>query len=77
MDLGTLPVKSDEVPLQYASLSTSLHVVLMRMRSYELRAELGYSSTAPQLTLEERKRLGVNVEQILRGEKEAAKAPSE
>ncbi|KAI0781496.1 DOPA-like domain-containing protein [Trametes elegans] len=58
LDLGTLPVRSDEVPLQYASL------------------KLGYSSTVPQLTLEERKRLGANVEQILRGEKEAAKAPS-
>ncbi|CDO71870.1 hypothetical protein BN946_scf184940.g17 [Trametes cinnabarina] len=39
--------------------------------------ELGYSSTAPKLTLEERKRLGANVEQILKGEKEAAKAPSD
>ncbi|KAL1947240.1 hypothetical protein VTO73DRAFT_14201 [Trametes versicolor] len=39
--------------------------------------KLGYSSTAPQLTLEERKRLGANVEHILKGEKEAAKAPSD
>ncbi|KAI0355081.1 hypothetical protein OH77DRAFT_1425143 [Trametes cingulata] len=59
LDLSTLPVRSDEVPLQYASL------------------KLGYSSTAPKLTLEERKRLGNNVEQILKGEKEAAKAPSD
>ncbi|KAL7282939.1 hypothetical protein PYCCODRAFT_1435754 [Trametes coccinea BRFM310] len=59
LDLSTLPVRSDEIPLQYASL------------------KLGYSSTAPQLTLEERKRLGANVEQILKGEKEAAKAPSD
>ncbi|KAI0713625.1 DOPA-like domain-containing protein [Earliella scabrosa] len=59
LDLSTLPVRSDEVPLQYPSL------------------KLGYSSTAPKLTLEERKRLGTNVEQILKGEKEAAKAPSD
>ncbi|KAI9059763.1 hypothetical protein FKP32DRAFT_1657251 [Trametes sanguinea] len=59
LDLSTLPVKSDEIPFQYASL------------------KLGYSSTAPKLTLEERKRLGANVEQILKGEKEAAKAPSD
>ncbi|KAI8999114.1 DOPA-like domain-containing protein [Trametes punicea] len=59
LDLSTLPVKSDEVPLQYASL------------------KLGYSSTAPKLSLEERKRLGANVERVLKGEKEAAKAPSD
>ena len=39
--------------------------------------ELGYSSTAPQLSLEDRKRIGTNVEHILKHEKEAAKAPSE
>ncbi|KAH9890522.1 DOPA-like domain-containing protein [Cubamyces lactineus] len=59
LDLSTLPVRSDEVPLQYASL------------------KLGYSSTATKLTLEERKRLGANVEHILKNEKEAAKAPSD
>ncbi|KAM5542763.1 hypothetical protein V8D89_003724 [Ganoderma adspersum] len=59
LDLTTLPLKSDDVPLQYPSL------------------KLGYSSTAPKLSLEERKRIGANVEQILRNEKEAAKAPSD
>nr|VWO95374.1 DNA topoisomerase 1 (EC (DNA topoisomerase I) [Ganoderma boninense] len=59
LDLSALPVKSDNVPLQYPSL------------------KLGYSSTAPKLSLEERKRIGGNVEQILRHEKEAAKAPSD
>ena len=39
--------------------------------------ELGYSSTAPKPSLEERKRIGANVEQILKNEKEAAKAPSD
>ncbi|KAI0648392.1 DOPA-like domain-containing protein [Trametes meyenii] len=58
LDLSTLPVKVEDVPLQYPSL------------------KLGYSSTAPQLSLEERKRLGANVEEILKREKEAAKAPS-
>lgn len=42
-----------------------------------IAVELGYSSTAPKLTLEERKRIGSNVEQLLKGEKEAAKAPSD
>ncbi|KAI0699665.1 DOPA-like domain-containing protein [Cytidiella melzeri] len=59
LDLATLPVKSEEIPLQYQSL------------------KLGYSSTAPGLTLEERKKLGAHVEIILKGEKEAAKAPSD
>ncbi|KAI0806801.1 DOPA-like domain-containing protein [Fomes fomentarius] len=59
LDLSTLPIKSEDIPLQYASL------------------KLGYSSTASKLTLEERKRIGSNVEQLLKGEKEAAKAPSD
>ncbi|ESK92867.1 dopa -dioxygenase [Moniliophthora roreri MCA 2997] len=36
---------------------------------------LGYSSKQPPLSLEMRKRLGANVENILKGEKEAARAP--
>ncbi|KAI0257758.1 DOPA-like domain-containing protein [Gloeopeniophorella convolvens] len=39
--------------------------------------KLGYSSEAPQMSLEARKRLGANVERILEGEKEAAKAPQD
>jgi len=37
--------------------------------------ELGYSVTDPTFTLEERRKLGANVEHILAGEKEAARAP--
>ncbi|TFK65713.1 hypothetical protein BDN72DRAFT_800868 [Pluteus cervinus] len=37
--------------------------------------KLGYSSTVPPLTLDERQKLGDNVEKILAGEKEAARAP--
>ncbi|KAG5642004.1 hypothetical protein DXG03_003809 [Asterophora parasitica] len=37
--------------------------------------KLGYSSQAPTFTLEERRRLGANVEKILQGEKLAARAP--
>ncbi len=37
--------------------------------------ELGYSSTAPTLSLEDRKKIGAHVEHILKSEKEAAKAP--
>ncbi|KII89409.1 hypothetical protein PLICRDRAFT_110062 [Plicaturopsis crispa FD-325 SS-3] len=39
--------------------------------------KLGYSSTAPDFTLEERRKLGANIERILRSEKEAARAPSD
>ncbi|KAK7049290.1 hypothetical protein VNI00_005891 [Paramarasmius palmivorus] len=57
LDLSTLPIKTDELPLQYPSLS------------------LGYSSKQPPLSPEIRKKLGANVENILKGEKEAARAP--
>lgn len=40
-----------------------------------LSIELGYSSTIPEFTLEERRKLGAEVEVILKGEKEAARAP--
>ncbi|KZT03468.1 uncharacterized protein LAESUDRAFT_814578 [Laetiporus sulphureus 93-53] len=59
LDLSTLPIRSDEIPLQYPSL------------------KLGHSSTAPTMSLEGRKKIGVRMEQILKGEKEAAKAPSD
>ncbi|KAH7890094.1 DOPA-like domain-containing protein [Phlebopus sp. FC_14] len=58
LDLSTLPIKSEEIPLQYPSL------------------KLGYSAPKPDFTLEDRRRIGSNVERILRGEKEAARAPS-
>ncbi|KAF8549461.1 hypothetical protein OG21DRAFT_1421234 [Imleria badia] len=38
--------------------------------------KLGYSAPEPDFTLEDRRRIGANVERILRGEKEAARAPS-
>ncbi|KAM6500980.1 DOPA 4,5-dioxygenase [Amanita muscaria] len=57
LNLATLPIKSDEIPLQYPSL------------------KLGYSSTAPKMSLEERRKLGDDIEAVLRGEKEAARAP--
>ncbi|KAI0062027.1 hypothetical protein BV25DRAFT_1907748 [Artomyces pyxidatus] len=59
LDLSTLPVKSEEIPLQYPSL------------------QLGYSSTAPTVPLEARKKLGAAIENRLRAEKEAAKAPQD
>ncbi|KAH0584547.1 hypothetical protein H2248_010078 [Termitomyces sp. 'cryptogamus'] len=55
LDLSTLPLRSDEIPLQYPSL------------------HLGYSSK-PQFSLEERRKLGVNIERLLEHEKEAARA---
>ncbi|KAH0830178.1 hypothetical protein J3R83DRAFT_1531 [Lanmaoa asiatica] len=38
--------------------------------------KLGYSAPEPDFTLDDRRRIGANVERILRGEKEAARAPS-
>ncbi|KAG0706491.1 DOPA-like domain-containing protein, partial [Suillus ampliporus] len=57
LDLSTLPVKSEEVPLQYPSL------------------KLGYSTPEPEYTLDQRRRIGASVEHILKGEKEATRAP--
>ena len=37
--------------------------------------ELGYAATKSDFTLDERRVLGANIEQILKGEKEAARAP--
>jgi len=37
--------------------------------------ELGYSSEAPKLSLEERRKAGAYLEERLKGEKDAAKAP--
>lgn len=37
--------------------------------------ELGYSTTVPPFTLDERRRLGEAIEKLLAGEKEAARAP--
>ncbi|KAG6827675.1 hypothetical protein H0H92_010806 [Tricholoma furcatifolium] len=57
LDLSALPLRDDEIPLQYPSL------------------KLGYSSKAPQFSLEERRKLGANIEYLLKDEKEAARAP--
>ncbi|THU91423.1 hypothetical protein K435DRAFT_727291 [Dendrothele bispora CBS 962.96] len=57
LDLSCLPLRREELPLQYPSL------------------KLGYSSTTPALSLEDRRRLGTNVENLLKAEKAAARAP--
>ncbi|KAJ4475596.1 DOPA-like domain-containing protein [Lentinula aciculospora] len=59
LDLSTLPLRSDEIPLQYPSL------------------RLGYSSASPPMSLDDRRRLGANVENLLKNEKGAARAPSD
>ncbi|CAA7260903.1 unnamed protein product [Cyclocybe aegerita] len=56
LDTSTLPVRTRDIPLQYASL------------------KLGYSAH-PSLTIDQRLKLGTNVERLLADEKEAAKAP--
>ncbi|KAG1799353.1 DOPA-like domain-containing protein [Suillus plorans] len=57
LDLSALPVKTEELPVQYPSL------------------KLGYSAPEPEFTLDQRRRIGANLERILKGEKEAARAP--
>ncbi|KAG8719558.1 hypothetical protein FRC09_010948 [Ceratobasidium sp. 395] len=59
LNLDTLPIRSDEIPLQYPLL------------------KLGYSSIITQPTIEQRKATGRKIEQALRGDKEAAPAPSD
>ncbi|THH32536.1 hypothetical protein EUX98_g1650 [Antrodiella citrinella] len=39
--------------------------------------QLGYSSTNPKISLEDRKKVGAHVEHVLRSEKEAARAPTD
>ena len=76
LDLSALPVKRETVPLQYPSLSPSSACFVSGISDTDHSAELGYSSEAPQLSLEARRRLGANVEKILEREVEAAKAPA-
>jgi len=56
LDLDTLPVRSEDIPLQYPTL------------------KLGYSGK-DSLTIPMRLKLGLNIEYLLQGEKEAARAP--
>lgn len=77
LDLSVLPLRSDEIPLQYASLSKAPLCSSRQIRSLMpwIKQELGYSTTTPDFTLDERRKLGANVEELLKGEKEAARAP--
>ncbi|KAG8746160.1 hypothetical protein FRC10_006026 [Ceratobasidium sp. 414] len=59
LDLDTLPIRIEEIPLQYPLL------------------KLGYSSIITPPTIEQRKAAGRKIEQTLRGEEEAAPAPSD
>ena len=74
LDLSTLPLKSEDIPLQYHSLSKS-YLKDLSIWTLILVTELGYSSTTPDFTLDERRKMGEKIEQILKGEKEAARAP--
>ena len=77
LDLSTLPVESESIPLQYPSLSQSQAPSISGTRTSDCFTELGYSSEKPPLSLEARKKLGATVERILEGEKEAARAPQD
>ncbi|KAJ3817891.1 DOPA-like domain-containing protein [Lentinula raphanica] len=57
LDLSNLPVRSENIPLQYTGL------------------RVGYSAETTSMNLEDRRRLGANVENILKNEKGAARAP--
>ncbi|KAI0093841.1 DOPA-like domain-containing protein [Irpex rosettiformis] len=73
-------VQDHEVRNAWIGPSFPLDLVTLPVRSEEIpfqysSLKLGYSSTAPGLSLEDRKKIGGHVEHILKGEKEAAKAP--
>lgn len=76
LDLSTLPVKAEEVPLQYPSLRKCNIIRHSHVKVWYF-AELGYSSIAPGISLEDRRKIGAKIENILKYEKEAAKAPSD
>lgn len=74
--------KDHEIRNAWIGPSFPLDLSTLPVRSAEVPLQyptlkLGYSSKAPTLSLEERKKLGAAVENILKHEKEAAKAPSD
>lgn len=73
LDTSVLPVRSNDIPSQYGSLSK---FVFDDRLFYKLTdfPELGYAAKS-SMTMEQRLKLGANVEHILSTEKEAAKAP--
>lgn len=75
LDLTKLPIRSEEIPLQYPSLSMSLTPSLQCAISDQAWTEVGYSSKVPYMNLEDRAALGANVEKVLLKEKDAARAP--
>jgi DOPA 4,5-dioxygenase len=74
LDLDTLPLRSEDLPLQYPSLSELSILPSAKLLKFILE-ELGYSSVTPPFTPEERRRLGDNIERLLAREKDAARAP--
>jgi hypothetical protein len=67
-------IRRGSVAVPQPQYVAQVHCLLHYLNS---NPELGYSSTAPGMTLEERKKLGAAVENILKNEKEAAKAPTD
>ncbi|GBE82804.1 DOPA 4,5-dioxygenase [Sparassis crispa] len=73
--------KDHEVRNAWIGPSFPLDLSTLPIKSAEIPLQypslkVGYSSTAPALSLEDRRKIGANIEHILKGEKEAAKAPS-
>ncbi|THH20043.1 hypothetical protein EW146_g1223 [Bondarzewia mesenterica] len=60
-------------PLDLSTLPIESETVPLQYPSLKL----GYSSAAEPLSIEDRKKIGTQVENILKGEKEAAKAPTD
>ena len=75
LDLTTLPVKSAEIPSQYHSLSKIYLLCIVFFIDFGVA--MGYSSEIPGPSFEERRKQGAQIEKLLEGEKEAAKAPKD
>lgn len=81
LDLYTLPLRTDEIPIQYPALSESYPSPNVAFCCCEysdtsfLMTEMGYSTTSTGSTIEERMEQGDKVERVLANDKEAASAP--
>ncbi|KAG9050794.1 hypothetical protein FS837_002350 [Tulasnella sp. UAMH 9824] len=69
-----------ETRLAWLGPSFPIYLDVLPVRSAEIPVQytslkLGYSSTNPGLNIEERKKAGAAIEDVLRGEPEAAPAP--
>jgi len=64
-------------PMFHSNILASIRLLFRNNIVNWIVPELGYSAPGPDLTLEEHRRIGANLERILEGEKEAARAMSD